>query len=259
MCVENIVKDVIKRYFETQGISYDNSEDFDSWLFQYFNFHFKYIHKKPREVELSTELKESSLYVEYQAILSIIESKIKDGDNLNPYQSKNLIKADYDDGLFNDWGIHHLHLGIKKDDRMPYFIARSDKLLFVRFEKNKAYLIGVFSHNERELWSMRDLIRIMRNNWPSLIKDKELGMPFEPELNDKELGIWRKKGFLCGFNVDGMGYILVGDGQSSSGINMKAIRWSHEFKRWLSQNIKLRQDNETDFLEELNKKLFFSK
>jgi hypothetical protein len=33
------------------------------------------------------------------------------GDNLRPYQNTRLAKADFDDGLLNDFGIQHFHLG----------------------------------------------------------------------------------------------------------------------------------------------------
>jgi hypothetical protein len=44
--------------------------------------------------------------------------------------------------MLNDWGIHHLHLGTKISKNTG-FVERTGPLLFVKFEKNVAYFIGV--------------------------------------------------------------------------------------------------------------------
>ncbi|NOQ25427.1 MAG: hypothetical protein GQ564_08695 [Bacteroidales bacterium] len=96
---------------------------------------------------------------EYKIALDTIIDKVRSGIELNPYQSKQSFNSDYDDGLFNDWGIHHLHLSNKLKNESDYFMERSSKLLFVKFTMTKAYFIDIYSHNEKPLWGKKDLIR----------------------------------------------------------------------------------------------------
>lgn len=106
----------------------------------YFNFIKRRILPKSREIKISKEFKCPK---EYKEGLDILKSKIKKGEDLIPYLSKNILKVNYNDSLLNDWGIYHLHLGKKKKDN---FIERTGPLLFAKFDDENAYFINIYSH-----------------------------------------------------------------------------------------------------------------
>jgi hypothetical protein len=255
MTPEDKIIALIEIFFERYKIRYSKHDHFEEWLLHYFNFLLKYISVIDRQVRISNEIKNSQLSGRYKLAFDTIINKTQRGIDLNPYQSRNSFNSDYDDGLFNDWGIHHLHLSISKKNKTDYFMSRCDKLLFVQFTEAEAYFIGIYEHNEKPIWGKKELIRIIRNNWPDLLKDKEAGAIFEPDLNDYEIEKLREKGYLLGVNVDGIGYMLLGHGQVSSGDNLMACRLSGEVVRWLGQNRKLFYDNEKKFVIELKSKL----
>ena len=255
---EDKIIELIENFFKKYGIKYSQNDNYSTWLLHYFNFRLKYIGVCNREVYLSEELKESSLDNEFKIALNAIIDKATHGIDLNPYQSKQSFNSDYDDGLFNDWGIHHLHLSVTKKNRSDYFMKRSSKLLFVKFTDSQAYLIDIYEHNEKPLWGKRDLIRKIRNNWPELLKDKEVGYKFTPDLTDDEIETVRKKGYLFGINVDDIGYLLLGHGQASSGDNIMAGRMSDEVIRWLGANKDYFYSDNEKFISSLKEQLFLN-
>lgn len=130
----------------------------------------KLIPVRPRKVYYS---KEFYCPEEYKVALNKIVSAIESGKNLLPYMSKQVIRPSKNDGLLNDWNIHHFHLNDELEkNRM--FVQRSDWLLLAFVIDEAVYFLNVFSHKKPNLWTHIELIRIIDNNWPDLIAKNRL-------------------------------------------------------------------------------------
>lgn len=255
---EKLIINFLKDFFRRNGITHKNYENTALWLSRYFNFRLRFIQPKGWQLRVSKELSgKLNSHPAKEACFDIF-FKASNGKNLNPYQSKGLRSADVHDGLYNDWGIHHLHLSTTKQPSM-FFYDRSDYLLLIRFEDDTAYFIDIFLHKEKHLWSLTDCIRILQTNWPELLAHYETpGMTFTPNLNDEEIGILRKKGYTFGINVDDKSYMMLNHGYATSGDNMMAGRLGDEIIRWGHANRLLATGNEKAFLDELKSHLWLS-
>lgn len=99
--------------------------------------------------------------------ISDIVRKLESGEDVNGLLSnrvKNINQVKNADLLRSEWGIYHLH----------FKESRSEELLFVYFNENNAYLIDILKHEKRDgsvvTWTNTDLVQIMHDNWPHLIK-----------------------------------------------------------------------------------------
>jgi len=89
-------------------------------------------------------------------------------DDLRPHQSTQLERPDYEDGLLNDFGIQHFHLGTAQHPNKPFFVSREDPLLFGLVQDDAFYCIGYYKHGD---WSKTELLDIVHAHWPSVISD----------------------------------------------------------------------------------------
>lgn len=138
-------------------------------------------------------------------VLSTIESKFRTGGDVNPFLSKGVFRLSDHDYLLNNWRIHHLHMNASKEKPEDFFNKRSPNLLFVYIKPEKVYLIDIRSHNESHVFAQRDLLRIIRDNWPELdrsFKVSEEPLKVWPKFNEEEISVMRKKGYMFFTQVD---------------------------------------------------------
>lgn len=159
--IEMLKKDLI-----ANGLSISSDCAPDNICHQYFNVKRRLIEPVPRDILLSAEF---TCPQEQVAGLDLVKRKISAGEDLKPYLSEQINNSDYDDGMLNDWGIHHLHLGMALQSNG--FIERTGPLLYVRFTRDSAYLINVFPHGN---WALQDLLKIIHHNWPELLSINRL-------------------------------------------------------------------------------------
>lgn len=254
---ENIINEILSNFYLKMGVKYTIHNSVNLSLVRYFNFRLKYITQVPRTVMISKELLKSIQSNESLNILALlyIFDRTKRGADLNPFQSKQSFNSNFHDSLFNDWGIHHLHISHEKDLGQNFFNRRTGPLLFVRFTDDTAYFIDVKAHNDNNVWSKKDFIRILKNNWPQSIERFEAGFRIYPDFDDSDIGVLRKKGYLFGINVDEKSYLLLGYGQTTSGDNLMAGRLADNTWRWVGQNIDLIQHNKPLFKAQLLEQL----
>jgi len=84
---------------------------------------------------------------------------------LRPYQSTSIDRADYDDGMLNDWGIQHFHLGAVPYAKAPQFMDRTGPLLYAVVTAHTLYCLTVLKHKE---WSNQKLLDVMHENFPEV-------------------------------------------------------------------------------------------
>ena len=250
MFAEKTLNDLLDQYFAHFGIKNQKQDRVGLRLTRYFNFRLKYIPVQSRQVLVSSELAPKiTVSPHCEGIIEILY-RTANGFDLNPFQSKESFDSDYHDLLFNDWGIHHLHLSKNKKSPKDFFNSRTGSLLFVRFTDSIAYFIDIKHHKDPNVWSDRDMLRIIQRNWESSIADRQSrsAVDWPEEINDEDLGILRKMGYSTGVEVDGKFYILLGHGQATTGDNIMAGRMADKVIRWIGENESLFRQNHYQFV-----------
>lgn len=190
----------------------------------FFNFRWRLIPPTPRKV-----FKASGFWCppEYSAGLALLESRIVAGANLAPYLSRKLPRLDFKDGLLNDWGIHHLHLGTELDEKGR--IEGTKEILFARFDQGAAYFLGIQGH---DAWTRREFVQIIHDNWPKTIEKSRLKSHHEvgEKFSDDEFATLRRKHVNTTIQVtDGAVYAAIGGGfmadGSSASVRREADYW----------------------------------
>ncbi len=109
----------------------------------------------------------TSSKLEGRSEISEIIHKLESGEDVNRLLSnkiKKLNQAKNADLLKYEWGISHLH----------FREERSEELLFVYFYEGNAYLLDILKHEKPDgsvvTWTNTDLIQIIHDNWPEVIK-----------------------------------------------------------------------------------------
>jgi hypothetical protein len=151
-----------KRELHTLGIEIDQAIPIDKIPYIYFNFMKRMIIQRPRKIMKANDF---TCPTDLLSGLNNLESKIINGDDLTPHLSKR-VSMNYEgvDYLLNDWGIHHLHLGITMENG---YVNRTDPVLFCKVTEDIIYFIDTKCHGE---WSDQLLLTTIYKNWPDLIK-----------------------------------------------------------------------------------------
>ena len=102
-----------------------------------------------------------------QAGLNALIKVSQDGGNLRPYQSTGMEKDKYDDGMLNDWGFHHFHLGTGPHPMIPGYVNRTGPLLYAVVTPDSLYCIAILQHQQ---WSNQQLLEVMQRDFPDLTK-----------------------------------------------------------------------------------------
>jgi len=138
------------------------------------DYRLRHINPQQREVHKSSRFPIDGLPGDVQEALSFIETRFAIGADVNPYLSKGTINNDVanpkrqnrTDGLWADWGIHHLHLTSEPLVEGQRFSKRSSWLLFVKVYDDAVAFIDVRDHNEELLWTQDDLLATFISSWP---------------------------------------------------------------------------------------------
>lgn len=183
----------------------------------YVNWWMRQIAQRPRTVHVAPELQcPTGLVAGFEAL----KDKIRVGDDLTPHLSWRLESLSFNDGLLNDWGIYHLHLGMAPDGKKPAFVERTKEVLMARFDERNAYLIEIVPHQQ---WTRQRLLEIIHRNWPDTIANYRLPGRVAHTFTDQEHAQLRKAGVLTLIEVDGVGYIPPGGGITTSGVGVRVV------------------------------------
>ncbi|MCW0131858.1 hypothetical protein [Burkholderia pseudomallei] len=193
-------------------------------LLRWLDFRLRTIDPRPRQIHVSDRFPKSLDELTAQALGSI-ERAIRNGDDINRFQSKGLLRSDSSgknrsertDLLWADWGIHHLHLAEESTD--GYFSARGDFLLFAMFGLDVALFVDIHPHaGDPLLFAREDLIRVVTRNWPAIMEPFELkGMLVrERPVSDDDRKVLRKSGLDAPLVIDGKAYFSPGRGVTSA-------------------------------------------
>jgi hypothetical protein len=195
----------------------------------YFNVLRRMVPAQKRVVHTS---KEFVCPAEVQSSLEALRIKIRNGDDVNPHLSRKLPSPVYNDPMLNDWGIQHLHLG---EVLQPNGMIKGTRLvLFALFTSSAAYEIQIYDHGN---WSNRDVIEIVHNNWPQLIRRASDPTMLDLSHNPTSEGIAQLREVHVNSLLktkDGTVYTPIGGGVATDGTSMIVVLQVNQHVRWLS-------------------------
>lgn len=211
-----IYKDLIRAGYK--GVKKDEA------VLQYYNLIKRKVEQKPRQVLYSKEFKCPE---GYKLALVEFEEKAKKGADLTPYLTEKLRQANYHDLLLNDWGVQHFHLSRRyRDDGL---VARSPYLIFAKVTVDTIYMIQVYNHNADDVFSRKELIRILCDNWPDMMEQYHIqgAQELTEHYNDHEYNEIREAHIQTFVELgENQIYGHMGGGIASNGASLEVLRQS---------------------------------
>lgn len=232
--------------------------------FHYFDALRRKITAAPRTVRLADDF---VCPVEHTEGWHALQKKVQKGQDINPYLSKRHESLFNPDGLLNDWGIHHFHLGTTFDQKNVAYISRTGPLLYALVNGSNFCAIGILSHSGFE---ESCLIESIHRNWPDMISHRRANGIAGEELTPTQRQALRKKnGNVATAVSDSSVYLPPSGGITSSGVVVDAVRnadsWRNEiraiqkaFEEKFFALLPLLRDNGYADESEIEAKLLFS-
>lgn len=241
----NFVSDLAihyKKQLEEAGYKTDLSEKKEEDVISIFlNTVRRQIVTKPRNLHISKEITCPAIH---QCGYDFFCNRVEKGLPLYLHQSKNIFEPGYNDPLFNDWYIHHFHLGTELEDNGMF--KRTTAILFAIVLDGDFYCLSILDHHKS--FSKKELVNIAYRNWPELFESTKLNgiLPSEFPKTDEDIYALRKANVgSCITMEDGSVHAGLGWGSMSNGLSMQVLRETIRIKRnciwlqdWVKANIK---------------------
>jgi len=215
--IAQIAKDILDHY----EVGYSDLTTDRGIVERWATLQLKLIRIVPRKVLKSNHVMQQ-VDVGIQQALNTIETKLTKGEDINPYLSKGIFRAEYTDYLFSDWGIFHLHVSESLDGK--FFMARSDSLLFMMLAQDCAYFIDVRAHDEQFVFAQKALLDIVHTEWPHVIEPFRLKgiTELSHELDDPaSIAKMRKAGVNVIHRIGSDFYAPMGGGITTARTSME--------------------------------------
>jgi hypothetical protein len=199
--------------------------DDEQALFAFFNLQRRLIAPLPRRVH---EARGIHCPPALQSGYDEIKRKTTTGEDLAPHLSKRVNNADVEsergkrraiDGMLDDWGVHHLHLGTTVGG--DGFVDRHDEVLFARFLPGDAYFIGIWTHGS---WGEVGVLEEIQRNWPELLAPFQFDAVPERNSTSEEIVKARAAGVQPVISVGGKLTMAMGGGITSGKIGAAVVR-----------------------------------
>jgi hypothetical protein len=183
----------------------------------FFNAQMRLVEPRARTIHESPGL---AIPQHLAAAYATFLAKVRQGDDLRPHLSSLVTKADRDDALLNDWGIHHFHLGTQVGPKG--FVDRTGELLFAMVREGDFYVVSLFNH---DLFSAQAVLESAHASWPQLIASwRRDGFQLAAPLSDSERKEARGAGLLAFTQMkDGTLYASPGGGYATSKRSTEAV------------------------------------
>ena len=157
---------------------------------------------------------------DYEDGWKALQKKIVEGEDLRPHLSRRHASLDTLDGLLNEWGVHHLHLGTALAGNSGH-AERSGPVLFARITDEDFYAINVYPHGA---WENSSVLESLHRNWPDSIKNCRIkGIQGEPLTETQRRNLRKSNVQAATAMVDGTVYMSIGGGVASSGTSAEAV------------------------------------
>ncbi len=242
--LDKITTKLIKSY----GLRFDqNINNLSEPLLRWIDFRLRLIEPKPRKIVFSNKLPIKNLSVQINTGLVKLEKAIKSGQDINPYQSKGLIKFNDTSGksstkrtdlLYADWNIHHLHITDKAIVKDEYFSPRDctngdGKLLFCLILDTAVGYIDIKDHSDKDLFSDKSIIETAIRSWPEYYDKFRINgiLPSGKQFTSSEISSARNNGVSTLLEIDNKTY--SSGGLTSASTPDKATLHMNKINRWI--------------------------
>jgi hypothetical protein len=226
--VANLVADwvtIMRRDLEANGVNTSSLKTDQDVSLGFWNMVHRAIRARPRKVHIA---KEFICPPEHAVVVEALKAKFERGEDVNRYRSSAVLNPKmkaFNDRLFNDWGIQHLHLG--QDNPGKPLAGRTDDCLYSYVTETDVYFLHVLGHGNYE---KKELMLRMHRNWPEAIAEHQapgvVSVDPEDEVEDDGVKTLRGAGFTYLLVLDGTAYITPGGGYMKSGNSLMALRRS---------------------------------
>lgn len=197
-------------------ISFDKSGKIPFFI-QYLNYLSKSITSKPRKVSKAKSFEVNS---ENQEGFDKLVNSIKLGLDVNLYLSKLVLNTKIVDGMLDNFGIKHFHLGKDIEDE---FFKRTGEIALAIVTDYEVFFITSKQHGKGygHIWYEKDVIEVIHKERPDLIEHCKDTM-FEELSNNisetSDIKTLRDKNINTAITLDdGTSYFPFNLGQSSAG------------------------------------------
>ncbi len=219
---------------------------------RWMDYRLRHVAAQRRVVKKSSRFPVQNMPETVIQALNELEARFERGEDVNPYLSKTTIGNDVSaakhlrrtDGMWADWGIHHLHLTSEPLATGERHSVRSDWLLFVRVFDDVVAFIDVRSHNEADLWTQEELVKTFIDTWPEQAEPwkVESMVNISPSKAPGDHKLLRNAGVNIPVEHKGEYYLCQGGGLTSAltstAASMACIavnRNAHHLALWLDQ------------------------
>ena len=190
----------------------------DDVPFRFFDSLRRDIPAKPRLLKISDNF---VCATDYDAGWSNLRRKVETGESLKPHQSKDHLSFRNQDGLLDDWGVHHFHLGIGPHPKIPDLVERTPPVVFALVTDEVFYAINTYEHQG---WARTEIVETLHRNWPDTVRQYVLHGVSPDPMTESERTTLRKKRANCVVTVeDGTVYGPLGGPVSASGMTIEAV------------------------------------
>lgn len=219
-------------------------------LIRWLDFRLRYIDPKPRQIIASDNFPKKLPETVETGFLAL-QQKIIFGEDINPFQSKSLIKFNDTSGkkkskrtdlLWADWGVGHLHVTDKPIRSDSFFSERACSdgeswVLFFILDESSFGLIDIKDHNDESLFSENQIIETVARSWPQYMEQFRLKgiRPSREGLKASEISKLRAAGLTVPAIINGKAYIGPGLGISSAATSTKVTKKASEIRFWVQQ------------------------
>lgn len=224
----DFIRDVAGRCFEKlaeAGYTPAPADNKDT-IYTYVSIRHRRVRPQPRAIQKANYTVPPHLVAGERQLLAKVEA----GGDLWPHQSRKISKLSEEDGMLNDYGIHHFHLGTTPDPRHPHLIAGTKELLFAIVKDRDFYSIGIYDHSA---WTKQALLDVIHATWPSLTEPYTLKVGPDMQIRNYTDSEMAKRRDAC-INVptqrpDGQVQMGMGGGIASDGSSFAVRRETDRF------------------------------
>ena len=187
---------------------------FDAVL-AWHRLHHRAIPRKPRTVCQSRHLSERALDISTEKRLALVRSEVQQGAELSGRLTRQFFKTGFNDFLFNNFGIQHLHLGISGEGRdatkRHSMAAGTEDLLFVIVLDAEVHFIDVVDHSAfSSPAKIKSLIQIVSRERPELLAAAVPPGVVSAKQSFEDAYELAKSGFSTVYELDGICYLTGG-------------------------------------------------
>lgn len=199
---------------------------------EYYNLIERIPFQIPRKIYKSKTFKCPDKYKEG---LKKLENEIISGESLFKHLSTTIFRSDFSDGMQFDFGIAHMHLGIKQHPNYPQLVERTRDILYCIYTDEAFYFLTIDKHNR---WNDLKLLEMVQNDFPDLLKMYEIKdtQPSQPEPTEQQRKLFREKHINAFIQLNGKVYMSPGGGVATNGFSTKSTL---RFTRIMSLLMKL--------------------